>query len=117
MAATVGYSRAVRVGPHVHVAGTAPIMPGGAEPPLDAYAQAKRCLEIVLSALAEVGAGAENVVRTRAYLVDADDWKEIGRAHGEVFESVRPATAFVVVKGLLDPRWRVELEADALVPA
>jgi enamine deaminase RidA (YjgF/YER057c/UK114 family) len=115
MAATVGYSRAVRVGSHVHVAGTAPIMPGEADPPPDAYAQARRSLEIIVSALAEVGAGVEHVVRTRAYLVDADDWKEVGRAHGEVFGSVRPATAFVVVKGLLDPAWRVELEVDALV--
>jgi enamine deaminase RidA (YjgF/YER057c/UK114 family) len=116
MAATVGYSRAVRVGPYVHIAGTAPIMPGEADPPPDAYAQAKRSLEIILAALHEVGAGPEHVVRTRAYLVDADDWKDVGRAHGEVFSSVQPVTAFVVVKGLLDPRWRVELEADALVP-
>jgi enamine deaminase RidA (YjgF/YER057c/UK114 family) len=64
-----------------------------------------------------VGAGPEDVVRTRAYLVDADDWKEVGRAHGEVFGSIRPASAFVVVKSLLDPRWRVELEVDALVDA
>jgi enamine deaminase RidA (YjgF/YER057c/UK114 family) len=117
MAATVGYSRAVRVGPHVHVAGTAPIMPGEADPPPDAYAQAKRCLEIIVSALAELGAAPEHVVRTRAYLVEADDWKDVGRAHGEVFASVKPASAFVVVKSLLDPRWRVELEAEALVPA
>ena len=113
--ATVGYSRAVRVGPHVHVAGTAPIMPGEAEPPPDAYAQTKRILEIVVSALEELGADVEDVVRTRAYIVDAEDWKDVGRAHGEVFGSVRPATAFVVVKGLLDPAWRVELEVDALV--
>jgi enamine deaminase RidA (YjgF/YER057c/UK114 family) len=117
MAATVGYSRAVRVGPHVHVAGTAPIMPGEGDPPPDAYAQAKRSLEIILEALAELGASVEDVVRTRAYLVDADDWKDVGRAHGEVFASVQPATAFVVVKSLLDPRWRVELEVDAVVPA
>jgi enamine deaminase RidA (YjgF/YER057c/UK114 family) len=115
MAATVGYSRAVRVGSHVHVAGTAPIMPGEADPPPEVYEQTKRCLEIIVGALEQVGARAEHVVRTRAYLVDADDWKEVGRAHGEVFGSVRPASAFVVVKGLLDPRWRVELEADALV--
>jgi enamine deaminase RidA (YjgF/YER057c/UK114 family) len=117
MAATVGYSRAVRVGPHVHVAGTAPIMPGEADPPPDPYAQAKRSLEIIVAALKELEAGPEHVVRTRAYLIEADDWKEVGRAHGEIFGSVRPASAFVVVKGLLDPRWRVELEADALVPA
>ena len=116
MAATVGYSRAVRVGPNVHVAGTAPIMPGEAEPPPDAYAQTKRCLEIIVGALEQVGASVEHVVRTRAYLIDADDWKEVGRAHGEVFGSVRPASAFVVVKGLLDPRWRIELEVDALIP-
>ena len=115
MAATVGYSRAVRVGAHVHVAGTAPIMPGEADPPPDAYAQARRCLDIITSALEEVGAGPEHVVRTRAYLVAADDWKDVGRAHGEVFGTVLPASAFVVVKELLDPRWRVELEADALV--
>ena len=113
--ATVGYSRAVRVGPHVHVSGTAPIMPGEADPPADAYAQAKRCLEIVLGALAELGAGPEHVVRTRAYLTDANDWKDVGRAHGEVFANVLPASAMVVVSGLLDPRWRVELEVDAVV--
>ena len=115
MAATVGYSRAVRVGPHVHVAGTAPIMPGEADPPPEVYAQTKRCLEIIVAALEQVGSRPEHVVRTRAYLIDPDDWKEVGRAHGEVFGNVLPASAFVVVKGLLDPRWRVELEADALV--
>ena len=115
MAATVGYSRAIRVGPHVHVAGTAPIMPGEADPPPDTYAQTKRCLEIIVAALAQLDARPEHVVRTRAYLVDADDWKEVGRAHGEVFGAVLPVSAFVVVNGLLDPRWRVELEADALV--
>lgn len=99
----------------MHVAGTAPIMPGEADPPADAYAQAKRCLEIVLEALAELGAGPEHVVRTRAYLTDADDWKDVGRAHGEVFADVLPASAMVVVNGLLDPRWRVELEVDAVV--
>jgi enamine deaminase RidA (YjgF/YER057c/UK114 family) len=113
--ATVGYSRAVRVGPHVHVSGTAPIMPGEADPPVEAYEQAKRCLEIIVAALGEIGARPEHVVRTRAYLIDADDWKEVGRAHGEIFGTVRPASAFIVVSGLLDPRWRVELEAEALV--
>jgi enamine deaminase RidA (YjgF/YER057c/UK114 family) len=70
----------------------------------------------MLEALADVGAEPEHVVRTRAYLVDADDWKDVGRAHGEVFGSVRPATAFIVVRSLLDRRWKVELEAEALVP-
>ena len=114
-AATVGYSRAVRVGPHVHVAGTAPIMPGDADPPADAYGQAKRCLEIVVAALEEVGARPEHVVRTRAYLTAAEDWQEVGRAHGEVFASVKPASAMIVIAGLLDPRWRVEIEVDAFV--
>jgi enamine deaminase RidA (YjgF/YER057c/UK114 family) len=113
--ATVGYSRAIRVGPHVHVAGTAPIMPGETDPPTDPYAQAKRCLEIIVSALEDVGAGPEHVVRTRAYLTRADDWKEVGRAHGEVFGEVRPASAMIVVSSLLDPRWLVEIEAEALV--
>jgi enamine deaminase RidA (YjgF/YER057c/UK114 family) len=111
-AATVGYSRAVRDGRHVHVAGTAPI---GAESP-DAYEQAKRCLEIIGDALAELGAGPEHVVRTRVYLVDAADWEAVGRAHGEVFAHVRPASAMLVVAGLLDPHWKVEIEAEALLP-
>lgn len=91
-------------------------MPGETDPPSDPYAQAKRCLEIIVAALEEVGARPEHVVRTRAYLTDADDWKEVGRAHGEVFADVRPASAMIVVSGLLDPRWRVEIEADALLP-
>lgn len=114
-AASVGYSRAVRVGPHVHVAGTAPIMPGDADPPADAYGQAKRCLEIVVAALEEVGARPEDVVRTRVYLTAAEDWQEVGRAHGKVFASVKPASAMIVIAGLLDPRWRVEIEVDAFV--
>ena len=113
--ATVGYSRAVRVGPHVHVSGTAPIMPGEGEPPVDAYEQAKRCLEIVVDALRRAGSGPEHVVRTRLYLTDARDIDEVGRAHREAFGSARPATTGLVV-ALLDPRWRVEIEADALVP-
>ena len=112
MAATVGYSRAVRDGRHVHVAGTAAI---GIDSP-DPYLQAKRCLEIIVGALAEVGAAPEHVVRTRVYLVDADDWPEVGRAHGEVFGDVLPVTAFLVVAGLLDPAWKVEIEAEALLP-
>jgi enamine deaminase RidA (YjgF/YER057c/UK114 family) len=111
-----GYSRAVRVGPHVYVAGTAPIMPDGGEPPADAYGQTRRCLEIIEQALREVGGGAEHVVRTRIYATSADDFDEIARAHGEVFAEIRPASAYIVVAGLLDPRWRVELEAEAYVP-
>ncbi|HEX3453390.1 MAG TPA: RidA family protein [Gaiellaceae bacterium] len=115
MAATVGYSRAVRVGDLVSVAGTAPVMPNGADPPQDPYGQAKRCLEIIVAALAEVGAGPEHVVRTRIYLTDARHWEEVGRAHGEVFANARPATTMLAVAALLDPRWRVEIEADAVV--
>ena len=115
-AAAVGYSRAVRVGPHVHVAGTAPIMPGDADPPEGTYEQARRCLEIIVAALAELGAAPEHVVRTRTYLVSANDWEEAARAHGEVFADVRPATAMIVVSALLDRRWLVEIEADAFVP-
>ena len=111
----VGFSRAVRVGPHVYVAGTAPIMPNGAEPPPDAYGQMRRCLEIVLAALAEAGASAEDVVRTRTYLTRAEDWEEAGRAHGEVFSDIRPTNAIIVVRGFVDPRWVVEIEADAVV--
>ncbi len=111
-AATVGYSRAVRDGRHIHVSGTAPIGIDSADP----YAQAQRCLEIIVGALAELGAAPEHVVRTRVYLVDAADWEAVGRAHGEVFGAVKPASAFVVVAGLLDPAWRVEIEAEALLP-
>jgi enamine deaminase RidA (YjgF/YER057c/UK114 family) len=111
----IGFSRAVVAGHHVSVAGTAPLMPGGAEPPADAYGQARRVLEIILAALGEAGAGAADVVRTRTYLVRAEDWEEVGRAHGEVFGDARPASTMVVVSGFLDPRWVVEMEADAVL--
>lgn len=105
----------MRVGPHVQVAGTAPIMPDGAEPPPGAYEQTRRCLEIILAALAEAGAGPEHVVRTRIFATSAGDFEEVARAHGEVFADVRPANAYIVVSGFVDPRWRVEIEADAIV--
>lgn len=111
----VGYSRAVAVGPHVFVAGSAPIMPDGGDPPPDAYGQARRCLEIVGAALEQAGAGFADVVRTRVYLTRAEDFEQVGRAHGEVFAEIRPANTTVVVAGLVDPRWRVEIEVDALV--
>ena len=113
----IGFSRAVVEGHHVAVAGTAPVMPDGGDPPEDAFGQTRRVLEIVVAALADAGAGPEHVVRTRIYLTDAGDWEEVGRAHGEVFSEVRPASTMVVVAGLLDPRWRVEMEADAIVDA
>jgi enamine deaminase RidA (YjgF/YER057c/UK114 family) len=112
---TIGYSRAVVAGKRVYVSGTAPVMPDGADPPPGAYEQARRCLEIVGEALREAGAGFEHVVRTRIYVTDAAHIEEVGRAHGEVFGEVRPATTGVVT-GLLDPRWLVEIEADALLP-
>ena len=110
----VGYSRAVVAGRHVFVSGTAPIPAEGGEPPADAYAQTRLCLEIVRGALEQAGASLEDVVRTRLYLTDAADVEAVGRAHGEVFGAIRPASAAVVVKALLDPRWRVEIEVDAL---
>jgi enamine deaminase RidA (YjgF/YER057c/UK114 family) len=112
----IGFPRAVRDGRVVAVSGTAPVMPDGADPPPGAYEQARRCLEIVVAALEEAGAGVEDVVRTRTYLTRAADWEDVGRAHGEVFGDVRPASTMVVVAELLDPRWLVELEVDALLP-
>ena len=111
----IGFSRAIVAGRHVSVAGTAPVPPKGEPVAPDAYGQARRCLEIVLEALREAGAGPEHVVRTRTFLVDAEDWREVGRAHGEVFADVRPASTMVVVARLLDPSWKVEFEADALL--
>ncbi|MBA2254731.1 MAG: RidA family protein [Chloroflexi bacterium] len=109
-----GYCRAVRVGKSVTVAGTAPIWPDGHVDP-DAGVQTTRCLEIILTAMAELGAGAEHVVRTRMFIVDLADHEAVGRAHGSVFGAARPASTMLVVAGLLDPRWKVEVEADALL--
>jgi enamine deaminase RidA (YjgF/YER057c/UK114 family) len=111
----VGYSRAVVAGGRVYVSGTAPIMPGDADPPADAYGQARRCLEIVAEALREAGSGPEHVVRTRIYVTRAELIDEVGRAHRELFGAARPATKGIVA-GLLDPRWLVEIEAEALLP-
>ena len=110
----IGFSRAVRVGDRVLVSGTAPVWPDGSCDP-DPEIQARRCLEIILGALREAGAGPEHVVRTRTYLTHAQDWEAVGRAHGVVFHDVRPASTMVVVAALLDPRWRVEIEAEAVV--
>jgi enamine deaminase RidA (YjgF/YER057c/UK114 family) len=111
----IGFSRAVRAGQHIAVAGTCAVMPDGGDPPPDSYGQARRCLQIVADALSEAGAGLDDVVRTRTFLRDASDWRDVGRAHGEVFGDVRPASTMVVVSALLDPRWLVEIEADAIV--
>jgi enamine deaminase RidA (YjgF/YER057c/UK114 family) len=110
----MGFSRAVRVGQHVFVAGTAPVMPDGEELPPDAYGQAKRCLEIIVAALEEAGARPEHVVRTRIFATSADDFEEIASAHGALFADVRPACTYVVAS-LVDARWRVEIEAEALI--
>jgi enamine deaminase RidA (YjgF/YER057c/UK114 family) len=109
-----GYSRAVVAGPRVLVSGTAPIMPDDADPPPDAYNQTRRCLEIVGRALEEAGASLGDVVRTRIYVTSPDLMEEVGRAHREAFGDARPATTGVVVQ-LLDPRWLVEIEAEALL--
>ena len=115
MEAVVGYSRAVVAGPHVHVSGTAPIPADGSDPPDDLYEQTKLCLDIVLGALERAGGGAADVVRTRIYVVPGTDFAEVARAHGEVFGETRPASTAVVVAALLDPRWLVEIEAEALI--
>lgn len=111
---TIGFSRAVRAGQHVFVSGTAPIWADGTCNP-DPAAQARRCLEIVLAALAEAGAGPSDVVRTRTFLVDVADAGLVGAVHGDVFGEIRPASTMVVVNGLLDPRWKVEIEAEAVI--
>lgn len=109
-----GYSRAVVTGNHVHLAGTAPIMPDDADPPADPYEQMRRCLEIAETALREAGASLADVVRTRVFMTDAGYAPDVMRAHGEVFGDIRPACTGVIV-GLLDPRWVVEIELDAVI--
>jgi len=107
----IGFSRAVRMGDRVLVSGTGPV---GADD-ADAATQMRRCVEIVAAALNDVGATLDDVVRTRMYLTDARDWEAVGRVHGEAFGKARPAATMVVVAALLDPRWTVEMEAEALV--
>jgi enamine deaminase RidA (YjgF/YER057c/UK114 family) len=110
----VGFSRAVRVGQRVLVSGTAPVWPDGSCDP-DPASRARRCLAIILAALGDLGGHPVDVVQTRTYLVDRNDWEAIGLVHGEIFREVRPASTMVVVAGLLDPRWRVEIEAEAIL--
>jgi enamine deaminase RidA (YjgF/YER057c/UK114 family) len=109
----IGFSRAIRVDDRVLVSGTGPVWPdGGCDP--DAGVQARRCFELVLKALKEAGARPADVVRTRMFIVDAGDADAVGEAHAEAMSEARPAATMVVVSGLLDPRWRVEVEAEAV---
>jgi enamine deaminase RidA (YjgF/YER057c/UK114 family) len=112
---TIGFSRALRVGDRVLVSGTGPVVPGGGCPD-GAGAQARRCFEIIQVALAEAGAGLDDIVRTRMYITSAQDAAAVGAVHGELLGHVRPAASMVVVAGLLDPAWRVEIEAEAVLP-
>jgi len=112
----IGFSRAVRVGDRVIVSGTAPIGPDGRTVPGGPLEQARRCCSVIVEALRALGAGPEHVVRTRMYLTRAEDWALVGQAHAEAFSAARPAATMVVVAGLLDPGWRVEMEAEAVIP-
>ena len=115
-AESVGYSRAIRVGDTIFVSGTAAVSEEGEIAPKgDVYGQAKRCLEIIVAALGEAGSRPEHVVRTRIYVRDSDAWRDVGRAHGEVFGHARPATTLVEVAGFVNPDILVEIEAVAVV--
>lgn len=110
----LGYCRAVRIGNTISVSGTGPARPDGTVD-ADPEAQATRSLEIIIAALAEAGAAPTDVVRTRVYLTDAGDFDAVARAHGAVFSDIRPANTTVVVAALLNPQWKVEIEAEAIV--
>ena len=112
---TIGFSRAVRVGDRVVVSGTGPVLPAGRCPD-DAMDQARRCFEIIAAALAEAGASLDDVVRTRMYITAATHADAVGAVHGELLGHVRPAATMVVVAALLDSAWKVEIEAEAVLP-
>ncbi len=107
----IGFSRAVRVGQHVMVSGTGPVGCDDA----DIAGQTDQCLTLIAAALKAAGSSFEHVVRTRIYLTDVNDWEAAGRVHGKFFKLVMPTATMVVVAGLIDPRWKVEIEADALI--
>ncbi len=115
--ASIGFARAVRVGQHIFVSGTAPVEADGTSTPGDAEVQARRCLAIIVQAIEQLGGAASDVVRTRMFLVDAGDAEAVGRAHGKVFGAIRPASTMVAGLVLLRPEWRVEIEAEALLTA
>ncbi|MFC2098518.1 RidA family protein [Bacteroidota bacterium] len=113
----IGFSRALRSGNRILVSGTAPISENGTTSyPGDAYRQTQRCLEIIKKSILEAGGTLEDVVRTRVYLTDRTTWKEVGRAHGEYFGKIQPASTFIEVSGLIDPEWMVEIEAECEIP-
>lgn len=112
----IGFSRAVRIGNNISVAGTAPIGTDGKTAyPGDAYLQTKRCFEIIKIAIEKAGGKMENVIRTRLMLTDISKWKDAAKAHGEVFSEIRPACTFVEVKGLIESDWLVEIETDCIL--
>jgi enamine deaminase RidA (YjgF/YER057c/UK114 family) len=108
----IGFSRAVRIGNHIHVSGTGPV---GADQG-DIAQQTEQILTIIAAALKNAGSSIEHVYRTRLYLTHAEDWEEAGRIHGKFFSITRPAATMVVVAALLNPSWRIEIEADAFIP-
>jgi enamine deaminase RidA (YjgF/YER057c/UK114 family) len=111
---TIGFSRALRVDDRVWVSGTGPVWLDGTCPE-DVGQQARRCFDIIVAALGEAGARTEDVVRTRMFLTSVDDADAVSAVHGEIFASIRPAATMVVVAALLDPRWKIEIEVDALI--
>jgi enamine deaminase RidA (YjgF/YER057c/UK114 family) len=112
----IGFSRAVRIGSFIAVAGTAPIAPeGGVAHPGDVYGQTKRCLEIATRAVRDAGGDLEDVIRTRVMLTEIGSWRDAARAHGEFFSSHKPACTFIEVSGFIDPQWLVEVEMDGIV--
>ncbi len=113
---TIGFSRAVRVGQHIAISGTAPIGDDGKTIGVgNVYIQTRRCIDIIRKTLEQAGARLENVIRTRVMLVNIEDWKEAARAHREAFADIRPASTFVQVAGFINPEWLMEIEMNAII--